>query len=296
MKKLNIKKELSELNEWVNCSQNRRIMFDMSTAEIEDLLAGNVSLDSVGSISSRMDRMAFWYVQNALSKAGNDQEVLHRNWSSYLDFIRHSMKMRVVRIEHPGGIGSIGALETQRHFNLLCGSGLIDEAAWLGLRIYESIKRRVKHPVVYELREISEADLDRPLTGDNDPRNLNRESISGYTDSPICGFVLRMWLILTGRREPSDRLPEKAPQCGVYEALFEHWDNPSKLPAAIMDATDFHVRRMQEDRRIPYDIAEFDTSPFRQIPFEILAYRNLRRHLGLETPFPAHPLLDSPFV
>lgn len=47
---------------------------------------------------------------------------------------------------------------------------------------------------------------------------------------------------------------------------------------------------------IAYDIAEFETSPFRQIPFEILAYRNARRRMGLQTPMPAHPLLDSPFV
>lgn len=66
--------------------------------------------------------------------------------------------------------------------------------------------------------------------------------------------------------------------------------------SAILDACDFHVRRMEQDRRVHHHIAEFNSLPFQQIPFEILAYRHIRKRMGLETPFPAHPLLESPFA
>ncbi len=253
-------------------------------------------MENAGSLAFNLSLVSHRYANMALHSAKTSQTECQQYWNLFVDYITSSMRIRVLRIEHRQGDGSIGAYDLHSHFTLLLGSGLIEAAAWLGLRIYESIKRHMKHPVVYELREISEADLERPLTGDDDPRNLNRESISAYTESPLCGFVLRMWLVLTGRREPADRLPDGVPQCGIYGALFQDWDHAEKLADAISAACDFHIVRMKEDRRIPYDIAEFDTSPFRQIPFEILAYRNLRRHLGLETPFPAHPLLDSPFV
>ncbi len=296
MKKFNYKKELKEAKEWLARDQNRHFMYDMPIRKIEESLAGEPSLDSVGNLASQLGSLAFLFGLKAVHGATAAQDESACNWSVHLDYIRNSMRMRILRIEHPKGNGSIHSYEVHRHFTLLLGMGLVEEAIWLGQRIYDSIKRRMKHPVVWKLREISEAELDSPITSDDDPRNLNSESISGYNESPVCGFVLRMWLVLTGRRELAERLPDGVPQCGIYDALFVDWDHAEKLADAISAACDFHILRMKEDRRIPYDIAEFDMSPFRQIPFEILAYRNLRWHFGLETPFPSHPLLDSPFV
>ena len=294
--KFNWKKEFKESNEWLARESNRRLLYEMQMQEIRELLSNDVTLDSVESISPRLGRLAFWHGQKAFQGATATSEVSAINWSVYFDYIRHSMRMRVLRIEQPNGNGNIGAYEIHSHFTLLLGIGLVDEAIWLGQHIYDSIKRRMKQPVVWTLLEISEADLDRPIASDDDSLDLNSDNISGYSKSPLCGLVLKMWLVLTGRREPMDRLPEKAPQCGIYDPLFEHWDHLEKLTAAISTACDFHLRRMNDDRKIRHDIAEFRRSPFREVPFEILAYRNLRRHLGLETPFPAHPLLDSPFV
>lgn len=243
-----------------------------------------------------MHMLGFWHLQNAFCVIDSDVLDYKEKWIIYFAYAKYSYRIRVLRIEHPQGNGSIGSYEIHRHFTLLLGSGLFEDVFWLGQRIYDSIKKRVSKPVVYELHEISEEDMDRPITDDDDPRNLNRESISGYSDSPLCGFVLRMWLILAGRRQPQERLPAGAPQCGVYDPLFDHWDSPDKLHSAIIEACDFHVRRMKEDRRIHHDIAEFSMSPYRQIPFEILAYRNVRKRMGLDTPWPAHPLLESPLV
>jgi hypothetical protein len=296
MAKFNLSAEIREIVKWTTDSTVLHITHDEPILDILSIVANKESVESVGMIAFKLKLVAIWQEHHALRDAVFDSKSACYKWLHFVDYTRHAMKIRILRAEHPDGGGSISAFELHRHFNLLLGCGLIDEAAWLGQRIYDSIKRHMKQPVVWSLREISASEFDRLVEGEEAPNSRVGPRISAYSDSPLCGYVLRMWLILTGRRGPTDRLPEKAPQCGIYDALFSEWDRPEKLSGPIAAACDFHVHRMKQDRRIHHDIPEFEHSPFRQIPFEILAYRNLRRHFGLETPFPAHPLLDSPFV
>jgi hypothetical protein len=294
MKNFNCTKELKNIEDWISRESNRKLFWDKPTDEIRTKLATDLSLADVGSIAFRLNLISSWPERQALLTT--DPIDFKKHWSLFLNYARFAMRMRILCIEHPQGNGGISPYEILAHFILLLGNDLIDDSVWLGKRIYKSIRQEMKQPVVWTLREISLADLERLADGGDASDTPSRPSISAYSESPLCGFVLRMWLVLTGRREPMDRLPDKAPQSGIYEGLFRHWDDPTRLSDAISAACDFHVHRMKPNPRIHHDIPEFEHTPFRQIPFEILAYRNLRRRLALETPFPKHPLLDSPFV
>ena len=50
------------------------------------------------------------------------------------------------------------------------------------------------------------------------------------------------------------------------------------------------------DGYFEYDMREIKREPYSVLPVEILALRNVRQRLGLDSPWPSHPLLDSPFV
>ncbi len=83
-------------------------------------------------------------------------------------------------------------------------------------------------------------------------------------------------------------------QCGVYSAIFDHWESPDELAAAIYSACDYHLARTGDPKG--YDIYEFNLSQWQLLPIEILALRSVREKLGLPMPEVDHPLLNTPLV
>lgn len=77
------------------------------------------------------------------------------------------------------------------------------------------------------------------------------------------------------------------PKLGVYRALFDAWNEPAKLPAALEMCCDYHLMRTGEFK-------EFGWPPYQILPAEILAVYRLREMQGLPTPRIEHPLMDTP--
>jgi hypothetical protein len=296
MKKINITKEIQECDEWINDTSNYRFLFQNPMNCIQEYFNATIDYSNSFRLAMKIEKLSFWYVMNSLSFVLNDRISHQKYWNLFVNYAKYAMRIQVCSIEHPNGNGLIVAYQLHAHFILLLGCGLYLDAEWLGLRIYNSIKQHLKNPVVPYLQEIDEKGLDRIVEKNKEKQMNQRGEIDAFSESPLCGFVLRLWMIMTSRRAPQEALPPPIPQCGVYAALFDHWNDLEKIPDAISDACDFHWLRTREDRKIHHDIAEFSLPPYRQIPFEILAYRNVRKRMGLETLLPSHPLLDSPFV
>ena len=127
-------------------------------------------------------------------------------------------------------------------------------------------------------------------------KDHNEPAEKWSNSSPVGGFTLRLFEIHSGRKEPEAPCPPNMPALGAYGGLFANWNSPERLKASIAEACDYHVTRMSADTEIEYDIPEFGSQPYNVLPVEILALRAVRERLGLDTPFPSHPLLESPFV
>lgn len=80
---------------------------------------------------------------------------------------------------------------------------------------------------------------------------------------------------------------------GPYRSVFDKWDDPYGLSTAMAGVCDYHCLRS------PYcssGFPEFDFGPWGAYPVEIIAIREIRDVLGLETILPEHHLLDTNFM
>ena len=264
--------------------------------------------------------MGFWAANvmlQDLARSKDRQQVI-RACSDYSDLLYYSVRIFVEVIDHPAGKARVFIGDIQQAFFLLLAFNRHEQALWLGGRTYigdtpERFSGRKDQ--VWTLREVSEWES---LGGDEYgwrglvtrlrrliPGQREKECSAGRLDDdpmfpywqekPLCGYLLRLWLVMSGQAGPEE-VPEGLPGCGVYEGLFLNWNRPAELRESIREACDYHVRRSDEDGDGDYDVPEFCMRPYNVIPFEILAYRNVRKKMGLETPMPDHPLLGTPFV
>lgn len=99
--------------------------------------------------------------------------------------------------------------------------------------------------------------------------------------------------------KPLDLDKHALPRDPAWGQLVAHWrePDPEKLLPILLDACDTHVERIALNSR-EVDSGNFEFgSPFEAVyPAEILAIKNLRHSLGLETPFIDHPLMKSPYA
>ncbi|WP_295483608.1 hypothetical protein [uncultured Pseudomonas sp.] len=99
--------------------------------------------------------------------------------------------------------------------------------------------------------------------------------------------------------KPLDLDKHALPRDPAWGQLVAHWrePDPEKLLPILLDACDTHVERIALNSR-ELDSGNFEFgSPFEAVyPAEILAIKNLRLSLGLQTPFIDHPLMKSPYA
>jgi hypothetical protein len=248
----------------------------------------------------------------------SNSEKLKERGANFLETTFFYSKILITAVDTPGAGARVWADDVQKLFFLLLVFNRHEQALWLGGRTYlgdtpERFSGRKDQ--VWKLREVSEWES---LGGDEVgwrgivtklrrliPGQKEKECSAGklpddpmfpyWQEKPLCGYMLRLWLVMGGQIAPEE-VPAGHPQCGVYEGLFQHWNEPAALERSIIETLDYHIRRSSEDGDGDYDIPEFTLRPYNVIPFEVIAYRNVRKKMGLETPLPSHPLLDSPFV
>jgi len=109
-------------------------------------------------------------------------------------------------------------------------------------------------------------------------------------NTPFQGFTLKLIAVLAG--EAPSVTPEQAKRfsLGVYQGMFDAWDDLGALRFAIEKALDWHQREQEK----AYN--ELESLPINIIPMEILAFVRVREKFGLETILPKHDLLDNPMV
>lgn len=310
-------KEPAEVNEWLNRDQNKHFCLVRPKEKIEAMLKQEIDLDNVNKFGSALRRLATWNKNVFLDNLIHDAPA-GRSGAEMLDYFFAHLKIIISSIEHPEGRGRVFEKDLHLTFLLLLSFNRWEQAEWLGRRVYEgdSVERFNGPQETYELREVSEwealggdtkglgavvASLRRLIPGQREKEGsagqLDDEPAFPYwEDKPLCGLVLRLWLLMSGKVEHPKLLPDGLPQCGVYEGLFKNWDDEEKLSASILEACDYHLSRTEENPATDYDIPEFEMRPYNVLPVEILALRVLRRNLGISTPWPDHPLLSSVFV
>jgi hypothetical protein len=240
------------------------------------------------------ERRASWHACKALC-ATEMLDEMAMEWSAFVTYKWIHLMVCIREIQNGRGGG---LLWNNIHllFIAFCTFNRNRYSKFIGDTIYEIFGSATVNGQEFTLQEIHESELDVVIEDPENRFNLNTLGFHGFSEGPLCEFCLRMWFILSGQRKPPDAMPENSPQCDIYGELFTNWNKPDALINSLAKAADFHVNRMNPNPGIHHDIPEFETTPFRQIPFELLAYRNVRRKMGLETPWPSHPLLDSPFV
>ncbi len=279
----------------MNEKVNKELLLDHPSHCVQEILNRGFTSADLWEISYRLQTIAFWHANSAICSEITKNSNKNENWANYVEYLTYSNKYAITSIENTGE-GSLMWIQLCGNYILNLGFGRFKEAAWLGKKFFSNTKEINSSHHMYVLKEIEEFDLNHTVEKSDDPRNINVSGIDFDKKNHLFKFCMRMWLILTCKEERTPSVADQMPQCGVYEKLFINWDNQEFLNSNLHDIADFHIQRSQADKAIHHDIPEFESTPFRQIPFEILAYRNVRRKMGLETPWPSHPLLDSPFV
>lgn len=309
--------EIGEINEWLSRERNRRF-YDQSASEAMAMARGKGSPETCYRFGSLLWELTVWWRNAFLRDVYEDAQTKTASTSNFLSISFFSSKILITACDTPGAGARVSLNEIQHLFFLLLAFDRHEQALWLGGRTYlgdtpERFSGRKDE--VWTLREVSEWES---LGGDEVgwrgivtrlrrliPGQAAKECSAGrlpddpmfpyWQDKPLCGYMLRLWLVMSGQALPQE-VPQGLPGCGVYEGLFQHWDDPADLERSLKEALDYHVRRSGEQGEEEYDVPEFSMRPYNVIPFEILAYRNVRRKMGWETPMPAHALLASPFV
>jgi hypothetical protein len=107
--------------------------------------------------------------------------------------------------------------------------------------------------------------------------------------TPFHPFMARLY---ARWREPeADVNTEALNGLGVYQPLFDGWNNEAHVASSLLQICNYHCERRfsteQED-------TEFWHSPFQVFPAEILAIRRVRQEQVGVVPVVNHPLLDTP--
>lgn len=120
--------------------------------------------------------------------------------------------------------------------------------------------------------------------------NHSNDKFGAQDDTPFQGFTLKLIAVLAG--EAPSVTPEQAKRfsLGVYQGMFDVWDDLEALKLAIERALDWHQREQEK----AYN--ELECLPINIIPMEILAFVRVREKFGLDTVLPKHDLLDNPMV
>ena len=270
-KSFNAEFEISEIREWLARKSNRQLLLDGPLAESIALLrSGELDLQTVTQPACKLDSQCVWWTSCFLDHvySGNRESLI--TGARMMDCLFYRYRILAETIEVPGGRARVSYPGIYLCFLLLLTFSRWNQAMWLGNWLYKSNESAARW-------------------------QDNGIDISGWKDTPFCGFVLRLWLVLNGQIMP-DQPTLELPDCGPYNGLFSHWLQPDGLAASIAEACNYHVRRSVEVGEYKYDVTEFHREPYNVLPVEILALRQVRRRMGLDTPFPPHPLLDSPFV
>jgi hypothetical protein len=309
--------EIREINEWLARERNRRF-YDQSVSVAMALVRGKGSPETCYEFGTVMWELSVWWRNVFLRDVYEGAQTKVASTANFLQIYYLSSKILITAIDTPGAGARVFASDVQHLFFLLISFSRYEQALWLGGRTYlgdtpERFSGRKSE--VWTLREVSEWES---LGGDVHgwgsivaklrrliPGQAAKECSAGklpddpmfpyWQEKPLCGYMLRLWLVMSGHIAP-EMVPDGHPLCGVYEGLFQNWSDPAALESSLRDACDYHVRRSTEDGDGDYDVPEFTQRPYNVIPFEILAYRNVRKRMGLETPWPSHPLLESAFV
>ena len=261
-------KQFDDYIDWLTGSQYGVVLAEVD--ELGKLTANELVWKTVCHFPSAMDRIAGWNAGAFVCAAfTGDEDESRLRGSMMLDFWYYSMRIHAALDDTPGCPWKRDANRRNSLFLLLLLSfRRWDQAAWLGNRLYLGKDH-----------------------GDPCPPGQPWSNTR-----PVGGFALRLYQIVSGIIQPGDPFPASLPDPGPYAGIFTHWNNLDVLPKCIAEACDYHVYRTTEDPVIEYDIADFNFLPYHVLPVEILALRAVRERLGLETPFPSHPLLDSLFV
>ena len=247
----------------------------------ETLTADNVSYlgSKLFALSSRWNNRFLHaaYDGNAMEAAVNGRNMLDYEYY-HIRILSKAAELGKARVFYP---------DIHRCFVLQLAFGRWEEAYRLGKTIFE-------HPGDYGIvqnqesvgywRKVSE---DEAL-GDGPHSYVKSEPFCSWTDTPFCGFVLRLWLEMD-KGESGHEVPA-LPACGVYEGLFDRSDDPNVFRDAISAACDYHLVRSSQT-----GVVEFSLRPYSLLPIEVMAIFQLRGISGKPSSLPEQPLLDSPF-
>lgn len=310
-----IARQIRDLKHWLDRDASNPSSSNQDLSELEEILAEEVGIERVVDLAFDLSFASIRWMNEFLEalRVDSTSDVLEKG-SFHIDSRSLFFRILISAIDHPEGTGRIFEKDSYLAFLELLAFGRWDQAEWLGERIFRSdtIDRFNGPQETYYLQEVCEWEA---LGGDTKgigaivaffrrliPGQREKEGSAGsfpdepalpyWKDHPLCGLVLRIWLIMTGKSR-WDSFPEGLPSAGIYLKFFEYWEDEAALANSIWDACDHHMRKSQDSAD---DIADFFLRPYDLLPVELLALKTLRGHLGLATPWPDHPLLGTPFV
>jgi hypothetical protein len=121
-----------------------------------------------------------------------------------------------------------------------------------------------------------------------------KDGAFGSWDVPLAPFIVNLFSLSQGSPGSLADVGQSASPLEAYAAVFTHWHDPVPLRDTLQKLCDYHASRASAGSGD--DVPEFEEYPYCVFPAEIAALTAVRAVLGLETPLPGHPLMDSPLA
>lgn len=268
MVNFNAEKIIKDIIEWTENQSNNDILFERPQSILLEIVNDDISLRLIARAASQLRHNATWWSNLFLKNLYEGNQNVSLTGGLMLDYKYWYVRLHTKRYdqflsEKSSCQSVVSYFNVYPLFSLLLTFSRWEEALWLGDRIYRS--------------------------------NQDECFDVWPMDRTYAGFVLKLYLIMTCRLKPEDEVSD-LPECGVYGDLFTYWNDTDKLRKSIAQVCDEYYIRTNQSMEKKLGIVEFYSRPYSVLPVAILALRSVRHKMGLETPMPLHPMLDSNFV
>ena len=190
-----------EIRLWLETKGMRKSQLDRRLAEARKELGEELHLGNVASPAFWLESASFWWTNMFLDQVYiRSVAEAAESGSRMLDYAFWNLRIGVAVSDTPGGFRGLGNHELYPYSLLLLTFRRWDQAMWLGGRLHGGNEENARRA----------------------PDN-KESGIQPWMDTPFGGFVLRLYLVFSGRLAPDAPPPEGLPDCGPYAGLFTHW-------------------------------------------------------------------------
>lgn len=257
-RKWNLKRLFRGHKEWLSNPDSKKLFYDRSRKEVEEAVGKEPTPADLRVFARTLERFAVWEAVYGAVLVSEGNQVGWSHIGASVEYDGWRLRLQVGLCERDQG-APVFVGDACRCLAAAIALRRDALAHWCGLRLVKSVE-----------------------TGD--------EVFLGWQHTPFEPFLVKLYALWRGQN-----LDVRRPgicRLGVYQQVFDAWDDEPAFAAAVRGICDYHCARTTGSRLDH----EFQWGIYDVFPGEVLALQRIRRELGMPQVTVEHPLLDNPLA